>query len=139
MCISTSNHRHCRPTANGDVRPRLFGTVSGLLTDPSGAVVQGVSVVLADENKGYKFTAKSDETGRYLFRAIPPGVYSVTAEKQGFEKNVRTHIKLDVSDNATANLTLKLASAKETVEVMRRPIPSRPRMPPPGRSSTANS
>ncbi len=94
-----------------------FGTVSGLLTDPSGAVVQGASVVLTDEKKGYKFTAKSDDTGRYLFRAIPPGVYSVTAEKPGFEKNVRTHIKLDVSENATANLTLKLASAKETMEV----------------------
>jgi len=46
-----------------------FGTVSGLLTDPSGAVVQGAKVVLADEQKGYKFTATSDNTGRYfLFR-----------------------------------------------------------------------
>ncbi|MGA9527350.1 MAG: carboxypeptidase regulatory-like domain-containing protein [Terriglobales bacterium] len=94
-----------------------FGTVSGLLTDPSGAVVQGAKVVLTDEQRGYQFKATSDETGRYLFRAIPPGVYSVTAEKQGFEKNVRTHIKLDVSENATANLSLRLASAKESVEV----------------------
>ena len=94
-----------------------FGTVSGLLTDPSGAVVQGASVVLTDEEKGYKFTAKSDTSGRYLFVSIPPGLYSVTAEMTGFEKTVRTHIKLNVTENATANLTLKIAGGSQSVEV----------------------
>jgi hypothetical protein len=94
-----------------------FGTVSGLLTDPSGAVVQGAKVVLADEQKGYKFTATSDNTGRYLFVSIPPGLYSVTAEMPGFEKTVRTHIKLNVTENATANLTLKIAGGTQSVEV----------------------
>ena len=95
-----------------------FGTVSGLFSDPSGAVVQGASVVLADEEKGYKFTAKSDTSGRYLFVSIPPGLYSVTAEMTGFEKTVRTHIKLNVTENASANLTLKIAGGRtQSVEV----------------------
>ncbi|MFZ0296241.1 MAG: TonB-dependent receptor [Candidatus Sulfotelmatobacter sp.] len=94
-----------------------FGTVSGTLTDPSGAIIQGAKVTLLDEQKGYHFTAKSDSDGRYLFASIPPGLYSVTAEMPGFEKTVRTHIKLNVSENATANLGLKIANAAQSVEV----------------------
>ncbi len=94
-----------------------FGTVSGLLTDPSGAVVQGAKLVLADEEKGYHFGAKSDSSGRYLFVSIPPGLYTLTAEMQGFEKTVRTHIRLNVTENATADLTLKIARGTENVEV----------------------
>lgn len=94
-----------------------FGTVSGILTDPSAAIIQGAKVTLVDEEKGYHFTTTSDSSGRYLFVSIPPGLYSVTAEMQGFEKTVRTHIKLNVTENATANLTLKVASATQSVEV----------------------
>jgi len=94
-----------------------FGTVSGVLTDPSGAVVQGAKVVLTDEQKGYQFNGTSDDAGRYLFRAIPPGVYSVSVEKPGFEKVVRRDLKVDVNENATTNLALKLAAATETVQV----------------------
>ena len=94
-----------------------FGTVSGILTDPSAAIIQGAKVTLLDEQKGYKFTAKSDSEGRYLFVSIPPGMYSVMAEMQGFEKTVRTHIKLNVSENASANLTMKVAAGQENVEV----------------------
>jgi len=94
-----------------------FGTVSGILTDPSGAVVQGARVTLLDEQKGYTFTTTSEASGRYLFVSIPPGTYSVTAEAKGFEKTVRTHITLNVSENLTANLTLKVATAAEKVEV----------------------
>ena len=94
-----------------------FGTVSGILTDPSGAVVQGAKVTLTDEHKGFTFHTTSDSNGRYLFASIPPGTYSVTVEMQGFEKTVRTHIKLNVSENATANLSLKVATQAQRVEV----------------------
>src|ERR1700691_8313 len=94
-----------------------FGTISGILTDPSAAVIQGAKVTLVDEQKGYQFTTKSDREGRYLFVSIPPGLYSVTAEVQGFEKTVRTHIKLSVTENPSANLTLKVASSAQKVEV----------------------
>jgi hypothetical protein len=94
-----------------------FGTVSGLLTDASGAVVPGASVVLTDEEKGYKFNTKSDDAGHYLFVSVPPGIYSVTAQAQGFEKVVRAHIRLNVTENPTANLVLKIASASVSVDV----------------------
>ena len=47
-----------------------FGTVSGELTDATGAVVQGATVVLTDQQKGFSFTTTSDSSGRYLFRSI---------------------------------------------------------------------
>ena len=64
-----------------------FGTVSGELTDATGAVVQGASVVLTDQQKGFTFDTTSDSSGRYLFRSIPPGLYSVSAERQGLRKD----------------------------------------------------
>jgi Carboxypeptidase regulatory-like domain/TonB dependent receptor len=94
-----------------------FGTVSGELTDVSGAVVQGARVVLTDQQKGFTFKANSDATGRYLFRAIPPGLYSVTAEMKGFEKTERTSVKVDVNENASVDMTLKVAGGTQTVDV----------------------
>lgn len=99
------------------VAQSYFGTVSGTLSDPSGALIQGASVILLDQQKGYKFSAKSDESGRYIFASIPPGLYTVTAEMAGFVKTERTGIRLNVTENATANLTLKIAGAAQTVEV----------------------
>ena len=94
-----------------------FGTVSGEITDPTGAVVPGAKVLLTDQAKGFVFNAKTDSSGRYLFPSIPPGVYTVSVEMEGFQKEVRTGIKVDVTENATANLRLKVASATQSVEV----------------------
>jgi hypothetical protein len=94
-----------------------FGTVTGVLTDQSGAVLPEAKVILTDQNKGYTFNANSDSGGRYLFRSIPPGVYSVTAEMQGFAKTVRTGIRVNVNQNATADLSLKVSGSSQTVEV----------------------
>ncbi|MGA7295479.1 MAG: TonB-dependent receptor [Terriglobales bacterium] len=94
-----------------------FGTVSGILTDQSGAIVQNATVVLKDEQKGYTFTAKSDSAGHYLFASIPPGLYTVTTETKGFEKNVRTHVRVNVTENVTVNMTMKIAGTSQSVEV----------------------
>src|ERR1700728_4630358 len=92
-----------------------FGTVSGQITDPSQAVVPGAQVTLIDQQKGYQFNTTSDKGGRYLFGSIPPGKYSVSAEMAGFEKSVFTNITVNVSENATANLHLKVATARQAI------------------------
>ena len=94
-----------------------FGTVSGELTDASGALVQNANVVLTDQQKGFTFTTTSDASGRYLFRSIPPGVYSVTADAKGFAQTVERDVQVDVNQNATANLILRVAGAEQTVTV----------------------
>jgi hypothetical protein len=94
-----------------------FGTVSGVLTDTTGAVVGGARVVLTDQQKGYAFNTTSDNDGRYLFRTIPPGVYLVSADAKGFGKSLSAKFKVDINENATTNLTMKVAGASQTVEV----------------------
>src|SRR3954464_5597814 len=94
-----------------------FGTVSGELSDASGAVVPGASVMLSDEEKGFNFVTSSDASGRYLFRSVPPGLYSVTAEAKGFSQSTSVAFKVDVNQNATTNLTLKVGASSQTVEV----------------------
>jgi carboxypeptidase family protein len=94
-----------------------FGTVSGVLTDASGAVVEGAKVVLTDQQKGYAFNTTSDSSGRYLFRSIPPGLYLVSAEAKGFGKALSGKFKLDINDNSTTNLTLKVAGTSQSVQV----------------------
>src|SRR5580704_4267318 len=94
-----------------------FGTVSGDVADPSGAMVPGAKVTLIDQQKGYKFNATSDHNGRYLFTSIPPGVYTVSVVVQGFDKTERTNIRVNVSDNVTANLSLAVATSRQAVEV----------------------
>src|SRR5579864_7912577 len=83
-----------------------FGTVSGELTDATGALVQGATVVLTDQQKGFTFTSTSDSTGRYLFRSVAPGTYSISADMKGFEKVTSRPFKVDINENATTNLTL---------------------------------
>src|SRR5262249_27729616 len=94
-----------------------FGTVTGVLTDSSGAVLSHANVVLTDQEKGFPFKTTTDANGSYLFRSVPPGVYSLTAEISGFEKTQRKDIKVNVNDNVTANLTLKVGASTQTVEV----------------------
>jgi len=94
-----------------------FGTVSGELTDSTGALVTGANVVLTDQQKGFHFQTISDNSGRYLFRSIPPGSYVVSVQAPGFGTTQSAGFRVDVNENATANLVLKVAAATQSVQV----------------------
>src|SRR5215469_3851194 len=53
------------------------GSITGLVQDPSGAVVPNASVILTDADKGVQYSAVTDSTGRYLLRALPPSTYNI--------------------------------------------------------------
>ena len=93
------------------------GSVTGVVTDPSGAVVPSAKVTLTDQDKGYTFTATTDSNGRYLLRNIPPSNYSLTVEAPSFKRERRDDIRLDVSQNLSVDVTLSIGSANETIEV----------------------
>jgi hypothetical protein len=93
------------------------GSVTGVITDPSGAAVPGAKVTLVDQNKGFAFKAETDSSGRYLLRSIPPGSYKLTIEATNFEKETLDNIKLDVSQNLSFDVALKVGSTVESVEV----------------------
>jgi len=93
------------------------GSVSGTVTDPTGAVIQGAQVTLVDSQKGYDFKATTDESGRYLIRQVPPGAYALTVEAQNFQKQRKEGITLSINQNVSLDLSLKVGAAAQTVEV----------------------
>ena len=93
------------------------GSVTGLVTDPSGAVVPNAQIKMVDEAKGFSFSATSDASGRYVFRQVPPGAYKITVEAQGFRGETQSGIKLDISQNVTVNFALQVGATSQTVEI----------------------
>src|SRR5437667_5661485 len=97
------------------------GSITGLIQDPSGAVVPNASVVLTDITKGLKYSATTDSTGRYVLRSLPPSTYSIRVEASGFRSEVQSGIVLEVNQNLTLNVSLQVGTAQETVEVTGQP------------------
>ena len=92
-------------------------TVSGLITDPTGAVIPNVQAKLVDEQKGFSFSATTDSTGRFLFRSVPPGAYKLTVEAEGFQSQDQAGLKVDINQNVTVNFSMKVGATSQTVEI----------------------
>jgi hypothetical protein len=100
------------------VRAQLYsGSLTGVVTDPSGGVVQNASVKLTDVDKGFEYTDHTDSVGRYLLRPLPPASYRLMVGAPGFQTYQQTGIKLEVNQNATINVTLRVGKINELVEV----------------------
>ena len=93
------------------------GSLTGVIKDPSGAVVPAAEVKLTDANKGYSLDVKSDELGRYLLRSLPPGTYRLSIVASGFRTYVQQGIVLDVGQNASIDVALQLGEQSDTVQV----------------------
>jgi hypothetical protein len=92
------------------------GSISGSVTDPSGAVVSGATVTIENPVSGYLRSAKTDTAGRYQFSNLPFNPYHLAVTATGFgavaqDADVRSTVPLNV------NIALKLAGAAETVTV----------------------
>ena len=75
------------------------GSVTGVIADQTGGLITGADVTLADAEKGFTFTSKTDTNGRYLFRSVAPGTYNISVNATGFKEQNRTGIRVDVSQN----------------------------------------
>jgi hypothetical protein len=93
------------------------GTLTGVVTDPSGAVVPDAKVVVTDTAKGVAYTAATDSSGRYLVRALPPSGYRLAVEVQGFKTYVQDGVVLAVNQNASVDVVLTLGTGSQSVEV----------------------
>src|ERR1700735_5030255 len=71
-----------------------LATVSGTVTDTSGAVVPGVSVTIVSQGTGLKRSVLTDTAGEYRFVGLPTGNYSLRIEKPGFQSQIRDGIQL---------------------------------------------
>src|SRR3954471_13997853 len=93
------------------------GSVAGIVSDPTGAVVPGATVTLTDQSTGRKVTATTTDAGRYVFPNIDPGTYEVAVTKTGFARTSIPGQSVRVGQVATVNAALRLGSSSETVEV----------------------
>jgi len=103
--------------------PYLFGqnltTLTGIVTDPSGAAVPGAAITMVNTQTGAQRETVSNETGIYSFPSIAPGTWQLTAKKAGFTTIEIKDIRLQVNTPATLNVKFeKVGGVTETVTVM---------------------
>ena len=99
----------------------LFGqaqaTIVGTVTDPSGAVVPNVNIVVANDAVGFTRSYKSNSDGEYTAARIPLGDYTVTAEAAGFQTIKQTGITLNAGQTLRVDLRLRLGTESQEVNV----------------------
>jgi hypothetical protein len=93
------------------------GTISGTVSDVSGAVIPGVEVTVLHVGTNLARTVITNESGGYVVPVLPTGEYNVTAVLPGFQTIVRTGIQLRDGNRTTVNLQLEVGSLTETVTV----------------------
>jgi len=104
----------CTP---GMVAQGLFGTISGTVTDSSGAVVPGATVTVANVNTNVTKALTTNSAGVYNATSLNPGLYKVEAEAKGFKTAVANNIALEVNANPKVDLTLAVGQTSEIVDV----------------------
>jgi len=93
------------------------GTVTGIVTDSSGAAVPAATVSLMDAATGSARTTTTNDAGAYVLPFVNPGAYNVKVSKQGFKTTVVTNQVVEVGRQLSVNAVLELGSVSQTVEV----------------------
>ncbi|PYX68601.1 MAG: hypothetical protein DMG78_24435, partial [Acidobacteria bacterium] len=93
------------------------GSITGTVTDPSGAVVSGAKVTLTNEGTAAALAVTTGSDGSYTFSPVKIGSYKIEATAQGFKTITQSNIVVNVSANVLVNLKLQTGSVTETVEV----------------------
>jgi hypothetical protein len=93
------------------------GSITGTVTDPSGAVVSGAKVTLTNEGTGTSLSTTTGADGVYEFSPVRIGSYKLDLSAGGFKKEIQTHVVVDVSARVPANFKLQPGAVSETVEV----------------------
>ena len=91
--------------------------VRGTVTDPAHAVINNAKVTIINESTNIATTVTTNASGEYVANGLRPASYSLKVEAPGFRDVVRTGVVLAVSQQATVDFVVSLASTKETITV----------------------
>ena len=91
--------------------------ISGVIHDPSGAVIPGVSVTVTNPATNFVRMAISNEAGVYSFPVLQPGKYNIKVELPGFRTIEQRNVELEVQQSARIDFTLQVGEVSQTVEV----------------------
>src|SRR5215470_12785925 len=84
------------------------GQINGVITDNSGAVVPGATVKAVEQATGLARDTVTGADGRYVFTALRPTTYDITAELTGFRTSQRKGVLLQANENLTVNFAIEL-------------------------------
>src|SRR6266478_1458093 len=101
---------------------KTSGTITGTLTDPSGAVVPGATVSVVNERTAAARETMTNEEGSFSLPELEAGTYRLTVNKAGFKKLALKNVELHVADVTTLNLKMEMGAATETVMVESSPV-----------------
>ena len=101
----------------GSLRGQTVASISGTITDASGAVLAGATVTVKNLETGSQRIVAADDAGRFDAESLVVGQYEVKAEAQGFRPEIRTGLTLVVGQRAEVNLTLRVGQVQEAVVV----------------------
>jgi hypothetical protein len=95
----------------------ITGSISGVVTDPSGAVVPGVTVVATSVSTNVQSKAVTDSKGFYRFPTLNVDTYNVTASQAGFRDYAQRGVKIDTNSALRIDISMELGSVTNTVSV----------------------
>ena len=93
------------------------GTITGTVTDPTGAVVPGAQVTITDEETNATRVALTNDDGDFTVALLPPSRYRVAVEKPRFRRSVQANVTLDVDQTARVDFALQLGILNEELNV----------------------
>jgi len=92
-------------------------SITGTVTDPSGAAVKGAQVRVSSPSRGIDHTVPTNDSGDYLVAGLPPGPVDVDVTAQGFKKYEAKGVILRVGQKARTDVTLQVGASNTVVEV----------------------
>jgi hypothetical protein len=92
-------------------------SLSGIVSDTSGAVIPGATVLVKNNATATEFNAVTNEQGSFTVPAIDPGTYTVTVTLMGFKTAVANNVRVNAATPATVRMTLEVGGLEETVVV----------------------
>ncbi|MBA3441691.1 MAG: TonB-dependent receptor, partial [Pyrinomonadaceae bacterium] len=95
----------------------VYGSVSGTVTDPAGAVVPEASVTVRSIERNTTDVVQTNESGNYVKERLLPGTYEVRVEKAGFKLGVVSPVTINVDTSTNTDVTLETGQVTETVTV----------------------
>ena len=93
------------------------GSIEGIVTDPSGAVIPGVALRVTNLSTLATFSTTTNELGLFRFPVLPVGSYELVAEHPGFASLIQKNVAISIGAEISLTLSLSLATGTETVRV----------------------
>ncbi len=95
----------------------IQGGIRGLVTDSGGGVIANVKIALTDQATNLTRTTLTSASGDYVFNAVVPAVYTITAESPGFKKYDRKGVSVGTQEFLTADVKMEVGNVTESVMV----------------------